>query len=288
MGSCHGSPQEHHLECFSKIVEWEITLAIGKQFNVSLLCNQDTFICDSLSRQKYPRDCTLVPRLKFVVIVVVYLPMQEVQSQFRHWPSRAVHKQFPKVMPLTSFLCRVQLTKGHRRLFFDATLSSSNNRKSFAEKKLIGFSAEQMYDVVSDVENYKSFVPFCKKSYVYDRRPGFLKGDLVIGFPPINERYTSNVTMEKPTVVRAECFDGVLFNYLLTVWKFGPGLKDISQSCVIDFYIDFEFKSNFHRRMANLFFDQIVKQMEQAFFQEARHRFGRPAIKSHVLVSGQA
>lgn len=181
----------------------------------------------------------------------------------------------------------LQLNRGHQRLFFDATLGSSN-RKSFAEKKLVGFTCEQMYNVVSDVDNYKNFVPFCKKSHVYDRRPGFLKGDLVIGFPPINERYTSNVTMERPNVVKAECFDGVLFNYLLTIWKFNPGLKDIDQSCVIDFYIDFEFKSNLHRKLSNLFFDQIVRQMEQAFFQEARNRFGRPSIKSHVLVSGES
>lgn len=142
-----------------------------------------------------------------------------------------------------------------------------------------------MYDVVSDVENYKLFVPFCKKSYVYDQRPGFLKGDLVIGFPPINEKYTSNVTMKRPYIVRAECFDGVLFNYLLTVWRFSPGLKDVHQSSVIDFFIDFEFKTKLHRRLANLFFDQIVRQMEQAFFAEARRRNGRPSIKSHVLVS---
>lgn len=182
--------------------------------------------------------------------------------------------------------CSLQISRGAQRLFFDATLGQSN-RKTFSEKKLVGFSCEQMYDVVSDVENYKHFVPFCKKSFVYDQRPGSLKGDLIIGFPPINERYTSNVTMERPNIVRAECFDGVLFNYLLTVWKFSPGLKDVHQSCVIDFYIDFEFKTQLHRRLANLFFDQIVRQMEQAFFSEARRRNGRPSIKSHVLVSGQ-
>lgn len=116
----------------------------------------------------------------------------------------------------------MHISRGVQRLFFDSTFGSSK-RKTFSEKKLVGFSCEQMYDIVSDVENYKTFVPFCKKSHVYDRRPGFLKGDLVIGFPPINEKYTSNVSMERPSIVRAECFDGVLFNYLLTVWKFSPG-----------------------------------------------------------------
>lgn len=150
------------------------------------------------------------------------------------------------------------------------------------------YSAEQLFSVVSDVEKYNTFVPFCKKSHVYARKPGSLKADLIIGFPPLNESYTSNVTLVKPSLVKAECVDGRLFNYLLTAWQFSPGLKDIPQSCVIDFMVAFEFKSVLHSQLSNLFFDQIVKQMEYAFIAEAGNRFGPPSIKSHVLVSNKS
>lgn len=142
---------------------------------------------------------------------------------------------------------------------------------------------DQMYTVVADVENYHKFVPFCKKSKVYNRKQGFLQADLVIGFPPINEKYTSNVTLVKPSLVKAECSDGRLFSYLLNYWKFSPGVKDIPQSCVIDFEVSFQFKSAIHSQLANFFFDQLVIQMERAFIDEAEERFGTPAIKSHVL-----
>ena len=144
---------------------------------------------------------------------------------------------------------------------------------------------DQMYNVVSDVENYHKFVPFCKRSNVYDKRPGSLKGDLIIGFPPLNEHYTSLVTLNKPTLVKAECIDGRLFNYLLNHWRFSPGLKDIPQSCVIDFMVSFEFKSVIYSKLANMFFDQLILQMESAFYTEAGNRFGQPMIKSHVLFS---
>lgn len=142
---------------------------------------------------------------------------------------------------------------------------------------------EQMYEVVADVENYYKFVPFCKKSMVYNKKDGFLMADLVIGFPPINERYTSHVTMAKPNLVKAECSEGRLFSYLLNHWQFSPGVKDIPQSCVIDFAVAFQFKSAIHSQLANFFFDQLVIQMEKAFIDEAEERFGKPSVKSHVL-----
>lgn len=107
--------------------------------------------------------------------------------------------------------------------------------------------------------------------------------DLVIGFPPLSEKYTSSVSMEKPNLVKAECNDGRLFSYLLNHWKFSPGVKDIQQSCVIEFAVSFQFKSAIHSQLANFFFDQLVIQMERAFVDEAEERYGKPAIKSHVL-----
>uniref|UniRef100_A0A1B0GJF6 Putative coenzyme q-binding protein coq10 n=1 Tax=Lutzomyia longipalpis TaxID=7200 RepID=A0A1B0GJF6_LUTLO len=149
----------------------------------------------------------------------------------------------------------------------------ANKRKVYEKKKLVGYTDEQMFSVVSDVENYQNFLPWCKKSHVYGKRENFLKGDLIIGFPPLSEKYTSN----------AECVDGKLFSYFLTIWRFSRGLKDISQSCVIDIHVAFEFKSAIYSQFSHIFFDQVVRQMEDAFIREAQCRYGRPAIQSHVL-----
>uniref|UniRef100_A0A1L8DYM9 Putative oligoketide cyclase/lipid transport protein n=1 Tax=Nyssomyia neivai TaxID=330878 RepID=A0A1L8DYM9_9DIPT len=168
-----------------------------------------------------------------------------------------------------------------RRFFIFST--TTNRRKVYEKKKLVGYSEEQMYSVVSDVENYQNFLPWCKKSHVHGKRESFLKGDLIIGFPPLSEKYTSNVTMTKPNYIKAECIDGKLFSYFLTIWRFSRGLKDIPQSCVIDIHVAFEFKSAIHSQIANIFFTQVVQQMEDAFIREAQCRYGLPAIKSHVL-----
>ncbi|KAK9738898.1 Polyketide cyclase / dehydrase and lipid transport [Popillia japonica] len=163
------------------------------------------------------------------------------------------------------------------------TLTKMEKRKEYYGRKLVGFSMEQMYRVVSDVSNYRKFVPFCKRSTVTYESHKRLRAELQIGFPPICESYTSDVQLSKPHLVRAVCTDGRLFNYLETCWKFSPGLQSNPQSCIVDFSIDFEFKSKLHYQLANMFFETLVKQMEGAFMLEAKRRYGRESVPTHKL-----
>lgn len=144
-----------------------------------------------------------------------------------------------------------------------------------------------MYDVVSDVDNYKHFVPYCKVSRVYQRQAdgARAKAEMIVGFPPLHESYHSDLTFgqQSPLFVRSECRDGRLFNYLLNYWGFSSGVRDVPQSCVIDFRVTFEFRSALHSNLSHIFFDLIVNQMESAFFDEAQRRYGAPSISSHVL-----
>ena len=63
---------------------------------------------------------------------------------------------------------------------------------------------EQMFDIVAQVEKYNQFVPWCTHSTIYNSRPGFLNCKLAVGFPPIEERYNSAVTLHKPYMVKVK------------------------------------------------------------------------------------
>lgn len=145
------------------------------------------------------------------------------------------------------------------------------------------YSPEQIFDVIQDTENYKHFLPFCMKSKVILKEKDHAKTYLEIGFPPIIESYVSHITLQRPHVIKAECRDGKLFKHLINQWNCDPGLKDNPQTCVISFFVSYEFKSQLHSTVANMFFDKLVKQMEQAFFDEAQRRYGRPVIKAQKL-----
>ncbi|KAJ6658226.1 hypothetical protein lerEdw1_001493 [Lerista edwardsae] len=158
-------------------------------------------------------------------------------------------------------------------------------RMEYAEAHQLPYSVEQMYDIVADVGSYRLFVPWCTGSTVLSCRTKCSRALLEVGFPPVVERYVSEISMVPNHRIRAVSKDGRLFQHLETLWQFGPGLSGRLDTCTLKFYVSFEFKSALHSKLANLFFDEVVKQMVTAFERRAEQLYGPQArVQPHKAV----
>lgn len=152
-----------------------------------------------------------------------------------------------------------------------------NSIRTYSERRLIGYSREQLFDVVAAVESYHLFVPACRKSEVVQRSDNRIKAHLEIGLPPVLlEAYTSNVKLDRPKIITATCVEGKLFKHLVTRWKFDspPSIYSPEEVCSLDFHVSFEFKDFLISRLGAPLFDEMVRLNVSAFLKRAEKLYG--------------
>lgn len=139
-----------------------------------------------------------------------------------------------------------------------------------AEKRTLPYSAEQLFDLVADVEKYPEFLPWCLSSRITKREGDVFYADLVIGYKMVREKFTSKVTISKPDRIHVEYIRGPM-KHLSNHWRFIP---EPDRRCTIDFYVDFSFRNMFLQNLMGAFFDKIVRKMVGAFEDQAKALYG--------------
>ena len=144
-----------------------------------------------------------------------------------------------------------------------------------AEKRVLPYSPRQMYDLVADIERYPEFLPWCLAARITRREEGAVYADLVIGFKIFRERFTSKATLRPPDAIDISYIKGPM-RHLNNHWRFEPH----AQGCLLDFYIDFEFRSRLMQKAMGMLFNEAVRRMVSSFETRARALYGSPSSPS--------
>lgn len=145
--------------------------------------------------------------------------------------------------------------------------------KVYEEKRILGYSPEQLFSVVAAVDFYSDFLPWCERSDIVKHFPdGSFDAELEIGFKFLVESYMSHVEMKKPTYIKTTSSESRLFHHLINIWEFNPG--PVPGTCSLYFLIDFKFQSPFYRQMATMFFKEVATRLVGSFNDRCRLIYG--------------
>jgi coenzyme Q-binding protein COQ10 len=147
----------------------------------------------------------------------------------------------------------------------------------FSTRRQVNHSAADMFDLVADVERYPQFVPLCRSLKVRKRIPEpegieILVADMTVAYKFLHETFASRVTLDRPNLhILVEYLEGP-FSKLENRWTFHP---TGAQTCVVDFYIAYEFKSRTLGLVMGTMFDVAFRRFTTAFERRADRVYAR-------------
>ncbi|HWY61415.1 MAG TPA: type II toxin-antitoxin system RatA family toxin [Rhizomicrobium sp.] len=133
------------------------------------------------------------------------------------------------------------------------------------ESRIVPYTADLMFQVVSDIEHYPQFLPWVVALRLLSREENNLIAEMAVGYGPFRERYTSRVTLDPAARSIAVVAIKGPFRQLENHWRFTPE----NAGCRIDFSIQFEFASPLLQATASKAFEKVVLKMTDAFVARA-------------------
>jgi ribosome-associated toxin RatA of RatAB toxin-antitoxin module len=133
----------------------------------------------------------------------------------------------------------------------------------------VPYSAEQMYDLVYDVDSYSTFIPLCRFSEVRQVGEHKSRATLKIAKGEIGFKFTTINTREKGRFISVNLENGP-FKTLKGVWRFTPlG----AHKCVISLHFEFLFANKFLDLALGGLFKQLCDSMIESFRKQAAVRY---------------
>ncbi|KAG8903073.1 hypothetical protein FRB99_003779 [Tulasnella sp. 403] len=187
---------------------------------------------------------------------------------------------------------------------FGTNGSGNDVPHSYHERKIMPYSQRELYRLVSDVDSYHRFLPFCKRSRVLSSLPSgsdtnvspyTVDAELTVGFLAFEESYVSKVTCTPFEKVEA-IGSSNLFKTLTTTWRFQPasatsphptkegiatkktdGLSSDTDSgpTLLSINLSYAFANPIHASLASKVFEGVSKQMVEAFERRCIEVYGQ-------------
>ena len=147
---------------------------------------------------------------------------------------------------------------------------------------LVPHSAEDMFDLVADVERYPEFLPWCRALRVINSETEgdqtILTADMLVGFRMFRETFRSRVVLDKPALTIDTTYIRGPMRHMENIWRFEPHSSQIDDGATDDsgptestvhFGVSFALRNPLLHQAASAVFEEEFARLSEAFVDRA-------------------
>ncbi|WP_373987352.1 type II toxin-antitoxin system RatA family toxin [Duganella sp. BuS-21] len=135
---------------------------------------------------------------------------------------------------------------------------------------LLGYSAQQMFDLVAAIENYPKFLPWCGGVEIKERNGDTVVASVGINYHGVKQSFTTANQNLPSSAIKMKLVDGP-FKCLDGTWTFKALRED---ACKIDLDLHYEFSSALLDKLVGPVFGIIANSMVDSFCKRAETVYG--------------
>ncbi|MDM0047262.1 type II toxin-antitoxin system RatA family toxin [Variovorax dokdonensis] len=145
--------------------------------------------------------------------------------------------------------------------------------KSVNKSVLIWYSAQEMYALVTDVERYPEFLPWCDRARVLESDDAGMTAEVGLAFAGFHQAFTTRNTHVPGREVHLKLVSGP-FSKLDGTWRFSPVGEAGQRACRVELELNYGFSNVALRSLVGPVFDKVANTLVDAFVKRADQVYG--------------
>lgn len=141
---------------------------------------------------------------------------------------------------------------------------------SVQRSALVNYSAQQMFDLVNDIEAYPQYMDGCVGAKILRREADWLEARLDLQKAGVAQSFVTRNHLQPPTVMTMTLVDGP-FSRLQGCWRFTP-LHDAA--CKVSFELEFTLKNRLLGMAVGKLFESVANRQVDALCTRAQTVYG--------------
>ena len=150
----------------------------------------------------------------------------------------------------------------------DNQLHYTNAMTVIERSALIPFAAEQIFDLVADIEHYPDFLEGCVGAEVHERTPSNAVATLRLSRAGVSHSFTTRNLLYRPERMELTLVDGP-FDHFSGTWRF----RALGESaCKVSLCLDFQMTSGLASVAIGRLFDKVALDLVDAVVSRANEQ----------------